>query len=166
MRLQRLQCAVFVFCSAASAVTVTYSSTSFGSKLPSALTLLRESDESCTVISLAITQRHRLLLDQQDVVVERKLFRDASPRHHVSSLEQVQFFGYEPDNLWTKAKELCPDLASPEARGDFSQTIRADQHTFLTTRPSIKPELELYPLVLSGPSENRVDLTFFSDGCM
>ncbi|KAF8583338.1 hypothetical protein K439DRAFT_1653512 [Ramaria rubella] len=26
------------------------------------------------------------------------------------------------------------------------------------------PHLEVYPLVVSGPSENRVDLTFFSDG--
>lgn len=27
------------------------------------------------------------------------------------------------------------------------------------------PELEIRPLIVNGPSENRVDLIFFGDGC-
>ncbi|KAF8513772.1 IgA peptidase M64-domain-containing protein [Gautieria morchelliformis] len=42
--------------------------------------------------------------------------------------------------------------------------IHADQRTFEVAPPVKNSDLELHPLVLSGPSENRVDLTFFSDG--
>lgn len=28
------------------------------------------------------------------------------------------------------------------------------------------PELEIRPLIVNGPSSNRVDLIFFGDGCM
>lgn len=27
------------------------------------------------------------------------------------------------------------------------------------------PSLQIHPLVVSGPSANRIDLVFFSDGC-
>jgi hypothetical protein len=167
MRLHALQFALIsVLSCTASAVTVIYNSSLLSaSRLPVVLTLLRESDGSCGVVSLASTQRHRLLQNYQDVLVERQLFKDISYNHLVSNSEKLQLYGYESHNLWTKAKELCPDLTAQEALGEFFHP-NADQHTFLSTQPFTTPDLELHPLVLSGPSGNRVDLTFFSDGCM
>lgn len=147
----------------AGAITVTYNSSVLVPRLPVALTLLRESDGSCIVVSLASTQKHRLLQSYEDVAVERQLFGDAS-HHLVSNSEKLQLIGYEPSSLWTKAKELCLDL-NPREGQDESYIISPDQHTFSSTRPFTSPELEMHPLVLSGPSDNRVDLTFFSDGC-
>ncbi len=37
-----------------------------------------------------------------------------------------------------------------------------DQETLSGVEP---PPLEIEPLIISGPSSNRVDLVFFSDGC-
>lgn len=34
-----------------------------------------------------------------------------------------------------------------------------------TARQQIELPLDVYPLIISGPAENRVDLTFFADGC-
>ena len=149
----------------ANAVTVTYNSSALPFKPPLALTLIRDRDDSCTVTSLVSTQKHRLLRDYQDVAMERKLFKDA--RHDfVSGIEQLQLIGYVPNNLWMIAQELCPDLTSAqEPLGNFSLMART-QHTFSATRLAKTTDLELYPLVQSGPSENRVDLTFFADGCM
>jgi hypothetical protein len=168
MHLRRLHLTVFpVVAYVTSALTVTYNSSELAPKPPVALTLLRESDISCTVVSFTKTQKHRLLLDHQHVAVQRKLFNDASDHDHlVSSVEQLQLIGYVPSNVWAKAQELCPNLIVPEALGNFSPVIHADQRTFEATPPVKNFDLELHPLVLSGPSENRVDLTFFSDGCM
>jgi len=37
-----------------------------------------------------------------------------------------------------------------------------NEHVFSIPQP---PPLEMIPLIISGPSSNRVDLVFFSDGC-
>ena len=168
MRLQWLHFAVsLVLSRTVGSVTVTYNSSILPAKLPVAFTLSRDLDGSCTVISLVETQKHRLLLDYQDVVVETRLFKDAHHDNVPPSVEQLQLIGYVPHNLWAKAQELCSSfISAQEALGEFSRMIHIDQHTFSTTRPVKSPDQELHPLVQSGPSENRVDLTFFSDGCM
>lgn len=124
---------------------------------PLALTLLREADGSCTVASLTETQNHRLLSNYGDVVVETMPIQQPN-----GALEKLQLISHAAPNIWNKAKAICPNLATLVAQDDFSHKIR---HNQLVLGPSTQPQLEVYPLVVSGSSRNRVDLTLFSDGC-
>jgi hypothetical protein len=126
---------------------------------PLAITLIRETNGSCTVVSLTDTQNHRLLSNCSDVVVE------TTPARPGVSSEKLQIIGYGIFNIWIRAKTICPDLATREAQGELSHIISHNQHVFSATRPTKQPQLEVHPLVVSGRSRNRVDLTFFSDGC-
>lgn len=43
---------------------------------------------------------------------------------------------------------------------------KVDGLPYLQVRDSIDPpELDIRPLIVNGPSRNRIDLIFFSDGC-
>ncbi|KAJ3853585.1 IgA peptidase M64-domain-containing protein [Lentinula lateritia] len=46
----------------------------------------------------------------------------------------------------------------------FGTSVNADAQVHLTGSIAHPPPLEIQPLIVSGPSKNRVDLVFFSDG--
>ncbi|KAJ3894832.1 IgA peptidase M64-domain-containing protein [Lentinula edodes] len=46
----------------------------------------------------------------------------------------------------------------------FGTSVDADAQVYLTGPVANPPPLEIEPLIVSGPSKNRVDLVFFSDG--
>ena len=152
MRLQWFHCAVPLVLSRIA--TVTYNGSIFPAELPMAFNLIRDLDESCTVVSLVETQKHRPLLNYQ----ETRLFKNAHYDNVPPSVEKLQLIGYVPHNLQAKAQVVLKLHQCPRGSGRV--------HTFSTTRLIKSHDLELHPLEQSGPSENRVDLTFFSDGCM
>ncbi|KAF8505368.1 IgA peptidase M64-domain-containing protein [Hysterangium stoloniferum] len=124
------------------------------------LSLLLETDGSCTLSSFGETQRHRLLVEIEDVIVERRqselpILYDGHP----ATVEQLRLFGYSPSHVWSKAEELCTTIQAEGVQSTFDGLYETQQ--VLST---LENDLEVFPLVVSGPSENRVDIVFFSDG--
>jgi hypothetical protein len=135
----------------------------------------------CTHTSLRQTIQQHKDLETQDVVEERSLFTPRGERAHrvqgEGNWERLRYFFRDRHSLWTRALGLC----GPEST--WSQTMLVDSeelfttpghqnkqsHFYLSDKSSKQSEdtplIELIPLVQTGPSSNRVDLTFFSDGC-
>lgn len=79
--------------------------------------------------------------------------------------ECVRFIAYDREALWNAAHSLCGD--SFGASWEESEPQRTDQAVLVLDKPSGNaPPLQVEPLIQTGPSSNRVDLVFFSDGCM
>lgn len=99
-----------------------------------------------------------------------------------------RYFSYDRMSLINQAQQLCGprekwdfpiflDQASEDAaiselhRPDaFSEVLSGSRQTLLADTiakpPHVPaPELDIVPLTTSGPSDNRVDLVFFGDGC-
>jgi len=73
------------------------------------------------------------------------------------SLRALSHCGYDPS---------YPD--QPELKLVKPDVHAASEQIILTSEPRRRddaPLLEVHSLIQSGPSSNRVDLTFFSDGC-
>lgn len=50
--------------------------------------------------------------------------------------------------------------------GKFAANHKVDGVPYLEVRQDVPPPpLEIRPLIVNGPSSNRVDLIFFGDGC-
>ena len=85
--------------------------------------------------------------------------------------ERIQFIAEEEEIVWERAESFC----GPRDTWDFHTLIRsaatshdnADDANQLVLRPqqSTSLPLEVFPLIKSGDSSNRVDLVFFADGC-
>lgn len=129
------------------------------------LTLSRSRfDDVCTFISSKTVQRHRLLSKNNGIVVQRKHTHDQSmPTNSSEILEWLQIFAYTPEAAWSKAAELCPSYVHWQA-GKITRDLLVKQQQPLESTP-VAPPIELFPLITSGPSWNRVDVTFFADGC-
>ncbi len=56
-------------------------------------------------------------------------------------------------------------LENRESRQQLILPIVIHGDTSPAARQQIELPLDVYPLIISGPAENRVDLTFFADGC-
>lgn len=108
---------------------------------------------SCNVISFTDTQRHRLLSDANNIVV--------SSRKAEGQNELIKVFGYQESLVQAKASELCfnnLDVPMESNQGTFPYHLQS--YFDIRSLP-----LDIQPLIVSGPAENRVDFTFFSDGC-
>ena len=126
-------------------------------KKPSELVVLRDEGLRCTVLSFRETQILRGVTG--DAVYTTSLAT-------VEGRQRVSYVSYDVSAIWNKAHLEC---ANDLTEGLWVEGVEDVQHTFHTST-SIRggvppPELKVSPLVVSGPSSNRVDLVFFSDGC-
>ena len=92
--------------------------------------------------------------------------------------ERIRFVAHGRDTVWDRAERLCGEshtwgfhvlLQNPELRvsDDIGQTVLQPSGGVAHSAEADLdiPPLEIFPLVTSGESSNRVDLVFFADGC-
>lgn len=130
---------------------------------PIELVLIRQ-DSKCTIMSIRETQHHKSLSNEPgSFVVE-------NPRSHTSSARETQrikVYSYDESVLSDHARSICADWDT-HLELEFTQYLL--QKSFSNQQPLMNekghsPPLKIERLIESGPSENRVDLVFFSDGC-
>lgn len=122
----------------------------------------------CTIVRTRRIPRHRRLSGEHHAVgFSRILFiGDRDP-----TVEQVTMFATDTTSLQHHFSHICPDVDNtlpemfPLAASGASQ-----QHPLANANEGPgSPEgiisLEVTEITVSGPSSNRVDVTFFSDGC-
>ncbi len=132
-----------------------------GEQLPFELQVVRGSATGkCDVITFRKTQIIRGL---------------GSGAAHVTSLrtvsgdDKLSIISYDEEALWDQATFLCKH--GEWMRGSVGRDMGgvpsvAGQEVFSEISLShAYPPLEIFPLIKSGSSSNRVDLVFFSDGC-
>jgi len=133
------------------------------------LSLYVLSDSRCIATPPRVVQMHKGLTDKVRIVTE-----DIGPSEHDHShvtTRLVRLYAEKEETLWIEAYKFC--IAFEDAEQDSSGTIALENHVkdqvtlaSTPTRPlPPPPRLTLTPLLVSGPSENRVDLVFFGDGC-
>ncbi|EIN12687.1 hypothetical protein PUNSTDRAFT_118417 [Punctularia strigosozonata HHB-11173 SS5] len=89
---------------------------------------------------------------------------------------RIRAYSHDADALWTEARKLCGDPSEwdfpvlVDSHTSTAARFDAQQQTVFTS-PKLAigaelqyPPLEVHKIVQSGPSTNRVDLMFFSDG--
>jgi hypothetical protein len=127
------------------------------------------SDGRCIATPPRTVQMHKGLTDTVQVVTE-----DIGPSEHVHSrvmARLLRLYAEQEAWLWIEARMLCNAFEDAEQRS--SSTIALENEVrnqfLLTSGPKpplpLPPPMTLTPLLVSGPSENRVDLVFFGDGC-
>jgi hypothetical protein len=134
-------------------------------------------DDVCTYTSLSKTQMHKDLTGQK-VVSQRDLFTLRGERLHANDVdaknasERVKLYSYDLNTLLDRARGLCgPEHAWTHQThltalsNDALNEYWDNQKHFNAASKDSEIDLEVVPLVVSGPSSNRVDLTFFADGC-
>jgi hypothetical protein len=139
-------------------------------------------DSPCTQISLRRSQPHKSLhLPGQDHIIQRRYFtaRGERMRHpRVAEYERVRMYTYSEDikSLWAFTSGICGEERAWTSRvilnEDFpslagskgAQTVLSLKTGTVRVHMEI-PSLDVVPLIVSGSSRNRVDLTFFADGC-
>jgi len=138
--------------------------------------VLQLREDRCSLISLRLTQQHRGLLNAPFVQESRRHLVGPKP----SSDEQhdmLYFYYYSENSSQVKhhVSSLClngvQEITWDLDVRDYAQQILGHP---IEWRDSVRsglnrkdvPPLLVRPLIVSGPSENRVDLVFFSDGCM
>lgn len=122
---------------------------------PFKLSIERE-ESNCKVLSLGRTQHHKGLSDEPGHYITE---------HRRNAPHRIDLFAYDSDLLWQQTMGLCnPQKDQVQAHNQkvFSDIGQLEDDSAL--RDS-SPSLRVEPLIKSGPSGNRVDLVFFSDGC-
>jgi hypothetical protein len=87
------------------------------------------------------------------------------------TVEQVTVFATDTTSLQDHFSRICPDIDNTLV--EVLPTVATDtaqQHPFANGNDDFEPPDEVIPLEVtelrvSGPSSNRVDVTFFADGC-
>lgn len=139
---------------------------------PSELQVIRDSATGlCESVSLHETQVHKgldkSLAHGEQYIIETSKFTSGLPEHRV--LERIRVFSYNKAALRDHARSYCDQ---DERDGSFTthdtlggQRMQDASQTFMQSGSHDIPPLEIHPLIQSGPSDNRVDLVFFADGC-
>jgi len=128
-----------------------------------------QKDGFCIASLPRTVQARKCLTDTDRVVTE-----DIGPPENVQSRLTTRWFRLYAEKeewLWFEAGRRCNTF---EDAGQCSSSTLALENEVgnqcqLTSapKPSLPPPppMTLTPLLVSGPSENRVDLVFFGDGC-
>ena len=130
--------------------------------LPFELQVIRgAATRECQVISFRKTQIIRGLGPDESHVASLRT---------VSGDEKLSIISYREDALWTRAASLCEDSERVNRVVGRPSTVmvnRVEGQKILSDNvlSPAYPPLEIFPLINSGSSANRVDLVFFSDGC-
>lgn len=136
---------------------------------PYQLTLRRDSNTSlCDIVSFRETQLHKSLLPATSgqIIRQHNVVPSAGS---LGNVEIIRFLSYNTNNLWLRVQLECSNddllFVGPTGNGFETQVAFGDQgvHGILLDVPV--PPLEVVSLLQSGPSDNRIDLAFFSDGC-
>ncbi|KAH8085940.1 IgA peptidase M64-domain-containing protein [Cristinia sonorae] len=125
---------------------------------PKELILERDPNSgSCSTIAFRDTQVFRNLEQGESHVSKLKT---------VHGLERLSVIAHDDTTVLNKAYSLCSDFeALPEPGDRLSGTAPNAQEVLSPPEADgRKPKLKIEPLLRSGPSNNRVDLVFFSDG--
>jgi hypothetical protein len=129
---------------------------------------------ACTLVSLRETQIHKRLA-REELVLEQVEYnaRGEIADEGEGAWQRLQYFSLNSELLAFSARDLCGD----EVTMDYALPFNAQRFTWSppgTTQKVLTPAhwgyaepppLEIHPLIQSGSSSNRVDFTFFSDGC-
>ena len=131
-------------------------------KLPYELQIVRDTiTRECQVITFRKTQIIRGLGVEDSHVTSLRT---------VSGDEKLSIISYREDALWIRAASLCKDGAWTDRLVGHSSVVTSNEVegqeiVFHNVLSPAYPPLEIFPLINSGSSANRVDLVFFSDGC-
>jgi hypothetical protein len=98
--------------------------------------------------------------------------------HNITTAREpprVRAYAQDAHALWTEAQKLCGDASSwnfpvlvDDTHAHASAAYQDGKQAIISfpePAASRYPPLEVHRLIESGPSANRVDLMFFSDGC-
>ena len=129
----------------------------------------------CTLAALDNTQHHKGL--RGSAIVEESGLSLMREERRTGELEYLLAYSYDIPLLWKKADDLCgprsawlfrPTVSGIEIPISFEEEssqfviLNHDGHNAKLPHP---PPLDVIPLSMSGNSSNRVDITFFGDGC-
>lgn len=127
-------------------------------------------DGNCTLFSIRQVQQYR---DLALSIPSPPIFQPKGDLHIIRydpdptlGIEIVKVVGYDRGKVEDKAKALC----GRTELWDLYETHQQQEQVTLRLRGVDNagvepPPLEIEALIESGPSNNRVDLVFFSDGC-
>ena len=177
---------VFAITALAVITLVTASSSSFGplGRRPFELTLHRPSAQIgyvCSVIHVRETQLHRLLgTNDSSFIIEK---HESLSGDGKGTVERIRIFAYDEHVLWEQAHRLCGGfepldfsdwlsvIETPISVSESPKNNEIYQNTQIVL-PELRHNLPQSPVPLeikhiagSGTSSNRIDITFFSDGC-
>lgn len=120
-------------------------------------------DGRCEVRTLLPTQLHKDVVNSDSAHLERQILSiDAEDDEAVL----LKVYGYETLAMLRLLEDECPHgiTATPVMSGSVPQFRMKNSMEHMKPLPPAPP-LKITPLHSSGPSSNRVDLVFFSDGC-
>lgn len=137
---------------------------------PLELSLLQEATKS-SIVSFRQTQHHKGLSREPGHYVIEKPRKLRADMH-----QEIQILAYENDVVWAQARLMCDgDITDDESVLPLvANTLVKTNQRVLSNNPLLPdetywkghaPPLQIELLIESGPSANRVDLVFFSDGC-
>ena len=123
-------------------------------KRPRELQLIRDVHTGeCQLLSARDTQVARNLYEGQ-ALATRLLTQDGH--------EKWNIVAYSERDVLARASSLC---TKANWEDHIPQEFGKGQQIIQTSSRYPQLTLEVEPLITSGPSDNRVDLVFFSDGC-
>jgi hypothetical protein len=137
------------------------------SSLEMSLYVLR--DGRCIAIPPRTVQMHKGLTEEVRVVIEDIGPFEDGHSHLITPL--MRLYAEKEETLWIHARMLCVAFEDVEQHSSDTLSLENDIKSQLTLDGSSRvpspppPPMILTPLLISGPSENRVDLVFFGDGC-
>lgn len=132
---------------------------------PYELTAFQANDGACEVVGIRQTQLHKDLHTDEDVVIEKLLGKHSDLDENRTML---RLYGAKEEQVWKRLEIICTGWLSNEVQNDGSNPQRVFTQLNQVIKPKplpVPPPLTITPLLVSGPSENRVDLVFFGDGC-
>ena len=132
----------------------------------------------CSLVSLHETQTHKdLLASDANAVISwsQSFYQGEGSNRDNDSFER--YFSLDAHLLWDIATTECGPLSSTtlhvgpsvplvgllNSHEDPDQAVLGGSDSLRTLPPA--PELEVFPLITSGNSANRIDFVFFGDGC-
>ena len=127
------------------------------------------SDGRCITTSPRTVQMHKGLSDKVRIVTEDLgLFEHV---HFRGMTRLLRLYAEKEGWLWIEVHTLCNAFEDEEKQSSGTLPLENEvRDQFLLAnapKPPLPPPppMTLSPLLVSGPSENRVDLVFFGDGC-
>ena len=127
------------------------------------------SDGRCITTPPRTVQMHKGLTDKVRIVTE-----DLGLFEHIHlrvMTRLLRLYAEKEEWLWIEVRTLCNAFEDAEQQSSHALALEneARNQFLLANAPKLPlpppPSMTLTPLLVSGPSENRVDLVFFGDGC-
>jgi len=112
---------------------------------------------------------HKGLTDKVRIIIE-----DTGPSEDVRSrvmMRHLRLYAEKDESLWSQAHMLCNAFEDAEQLSSGILGLENEAKVQFPLASALNPPLPppptitLTPLLVSGPSENRIDLVFFGDGC-